>query len=42
MIKAARTGIAMINGIDEVKKIADVITKKDNDNDSLVEFILKN
>ena len=36
MIKADGTGIAMINGIDEVKKIADVITKKDNDNDGLV------
>ena len=41
MIKAAGTGIAMINGVDEVKKIADVITKKDNDNDGLVEFILQ-
>ena len=41
MIKAAGIGIAMINGVDEVKKIADVITKKDNDNDGLVEFILK-
>jgi hydroxymethylpyrimidine pyrophosphatase-like HAD family hydrolase len=42
MLKAAGTGIAMINGTEEVKKIADVITKKDNDNDGLVEFILKN
>ena len=41
MIKAAGIGIAMINGVDEVKKIADVITKKDNDNDGLVEFILQ-
>ena len=40
MIKAAGIGIAMINGVDKVKKIADVITKKDNDNDGLVEFIL--
>ena len=31
----------MINGVDEVKKVANVITKKDNDNDGLVEFILQ-
>ena len=41
MIKAAGIGIAMINGVDEVKKVANVITKKDNDNDGLVEFILQ-
>ena len=41
LIKAAGIGIAMINGVDEVKKIADIITKKDNDNDGLVEFILQ-
>ena len=41
MIKAAGIGIAMINGADEVKKIADIVTKKDNDNDGLVEFILQ-
>ena len=41
MIKAAGIGIAMINGVDEVKRVANVITKKDNDNDGLVEFILQ-
>ena len=41
MIKAAGIGIAMINGVDEVKRVANAITKKDNDNDGLVEFILQ-
>ena len=41
MIKAAGIGIAMINGVVEVKKVANVITKKYNYNDVLVEFILK-
>jgi hypothetical protein len=40
MIEAAGCGIAMINGTDEVKKSADVITALDNNNDGLAEFIL--
>ncbi|WP_175560055.1 Cof-type HAD-IIB family hydrolase [Butyrivibrio sp. YAB3001] len=40
MIEAAGCGIAMINATDLVKKSADVITKLDNNNDGLAEFIL--
>ena len=40
MIEAAGCGIAMINGTDIVKASADVITKLDNNNDGLAEFIL--
>ena len=39
MIKAAGTGIAMINGMEEVKAAADVITETDNDHDGLAPFI---
>ena len=35
MIKAAGTGIAMINGMNEVKAAADVITETDNNHDGL-------
>ena len=40
MIEAAGCGIAMINGTDLVKAAADVVTKEDNNNDGLAEFIL--
>ena len=40
MIEAAGCGIAMVNATDLVKKSADVITKLDNNNDGLAEFIL--
>ncbi|MBO5208448.1 MAG: HAD family phosphatase [Lachnospiraceae bacterium] len=40
MIEAAGCGIAMANATPEVKKAADVITQKDNDNDGLAEFLL--
>ena len=40
MLEAAGCGIAMINGKDSVKSIADVITTLDNDNDGLAEYIL--
>lgn len=39
MIEAAGCGIAMANATDAVKKISDVITTSDNDNDGLAEFI---
>lgn len=39
MIQAAGCGIAMQNAAPEVKKAADVITPKDNDNDGLAEFM---
>jgi len=41
MIKAAGTGIAMANAIDEVKEIADIVTKKTNNEDGLIEIIDK-
>ncbi len=39
MLEAAGCGIAMLNAADKVKKAADVITAKDNDNDGLAEYI---
>lgn len=39
MIEAAGCGIAMLNAADIVKKSADAITPKDNDNDGLAEFM---
>lgn len=40
MIKKAGLGIAMKNGIDEVKEVADIITERDN-NDSGLSHVLK-
>lgn len=39
MIKAAGTGIAMINGRDSVREVADKITKNDNNNDGLLPYL---
>ncbi|MBQ2802619.1 MAG: Cof-type HAD-IIB family hydrolase [Lachnospiraceae bacterium] len=39
MLEAAYTGIAMKNGSEEVKKHANIITPKSNDEDGLVEII---
>ena len=39
MIKAAGTGIAMLNATNAVKESADVITEADNDHDGLAPFI---
>ena len=39
MLEAAGYGIAMANADPAVKKAADVITSKDNDNDGLAEFL---
>lgn len=39
MLQAAGTGIAMKNGIESVKKAADVITSLDNDHDGLAELL---
>ncbi len=41
MIKAAGHGIAMINGTEETKAAADIITKLDNNHDGLIEIIEK-
>lgn len=38
MLEAAGCGIAMLNAAPAVKKAADVITRKDNDNDGLADF----
>lgn len=39
MLEAAGCGIAMLNAADLVKKSADAITVKDNDNDGLAEYM---
>ena len=41
MIEAAGIGIVMKNGRDYVKKIADITTEKDNNNDGLVPVLQK-
>ena len=41
MLQAAGLGIAMINGSDRVKEVADVITTEDNNNDGLARFIME-
>ena len=41
MIRAAGTGVAMANATQEVKAIADYITKSDNDHDGISEIIDK-
>lgn len=40
MIEAAHVGIAMANASDEVKQCADIVTKKTNDEDGLLEIII--
>ena len=40
MIKAAGTGIAMLNATEEAKAAADIVTEKDNDNDGLAEVLM--
>ena len=42
MVEAAGLGIAMINGTDDVKKAADIITETDNNNDGLAKILLEN
>lgn len=39
MIEAAGTGIAMINGRESVREIADIITKNDNNHDGLLPYL---
>ncbi len=39
MIKKAGVGIAMINGTEDTKRAADVITEKDNNNDAIAQII---
>lgn len=39
MIRAAGTGVAMANGTDEVKAIADYVTQRDNNHDGIAEVI---
>lgn len=40
MLSAAGNSIAMINGSDEVKAIASIVTKEDNNHDGLAEILL--
>ena len=41
MIKYAGVGVAMANAQEEVKKAADMVTEKTNDEDGLLEVIEK-
>lgn len=41
MIEAAGCGIAMLNGIDDLKKAADIVTETDNDHDGLAPILHK-
>lgn len=41
MIRWAGTGAAMINGDERIKKIADIVSKNNNDNDGVAEIIEK-
>ncbi|WP_027728392.1 Cof-type HAD-IIB family hydrolase [Treponema sp. C6A8] len=39
MIRMCGYGVAMCNGLDEIKKIAKFVTKKDNNNDGIADFL---
>jgi hydroxymethylpyrimidine pyrophosphatase-like HAD family hydrolase len=39
MIAAAGTGVAMINGVEEVRSAAQVVTKRDNNHDAIAEVL---
>ena len=39
MVEVAGVGVAMANGRDELKAVADYITKKDNNNSGIAEVI---
>lgn len=41
MIQSAHIGIAMKNGIDDIKKAADYVTENDNNHDAIAEVIEK-
>ena len=41
MIQSAHIGIAMKNGIDDIKKTADYVTENDNNHDAIAEVIEK-
>ena len=41
LMEMAGYGIAMKNGLDEIKKIADFVTEKDNNNDGIADFLMK-
>lgn len=42
MIRMCGHGVAMCNGLDEIKAIADYITEKDNNNSGIGDFLQKN
>ena len=39
MIKSAGYGVAMVNGLDYIKNIADFVTRQDNNHDGIADFI---
>lgn len=42
MIRLCGTGVAMKNGRDEIKEVADAVTELDNDHDGVADFIERN
>lgn len=42
LIRMSGAGVCMVNGLDELKKIADYITEKDNNHSGVADFINKN
>ena len=41
LIRMAGYGVAMCNGLDEIKKIADFVTDKNNNEDGIADFLRK-
>ncbi|CRH79863.1 Cof-like hydrolase [Chlamydia trachomatis] len=41
MILNSKIGVAMINGSDKTKSVAQYITEQDNNNDGIYNFIVK-
>ncbi len=41
LIRMAGHGVAMCNGLEEIKKIADYVTDYDNNHDGVGEFLFK-
>ena len=42
LIKMAGYGVAMCNGLDDIKKVADFVTQKDNNHDGIADFLKTN
>ena len=42
MLEVSGLGVCLANGSEDTKKIADVVTKEDNNHDGLAKFIEEN